>query len=90
MISIAANNLTQLIKQIARQERVASDPCDVFTGHVVSTNPFKVYITSKCQVDEDFLIITKTAKEAELKKDDKVVLIRVSGGQRFLLLDKVV
>lgn len=90
MFSIAANSLTQLIKQIARQERFASDPCDVLTGRVVDDDPLKIYITAKCQIDEDFIIMTQTARKAELKKDDKVALIRASGGQRFLLLDKVV
>lgn len=90
MISIAASNLTQLIKQIAKQERIASDPCDVLIGRVVDASPLKVYISSKCQPDDDFLYVTKTADDAKLKKDDKVVLIRLQGGQRFLLLDKVV
>ena len=34
--------------------------------------------------------MTQTAKDAKLKKGDKVALIRAYGGQSYLLIDKVV
>lgn len=85
-----ANNINQLIKKIAMDAYHAGKPCDIITGIVAEAKPFRIKISDKAILDDDFLIITKTASEAGLEKGDKAALIRASGGQKYLVIDKVV
>lgn len=90
VISIAASNLVQLLKQISKEERETSKPCDVVIGTIKSVEPLNVAISQKMYLSEDFLIQTSYFAQLDVKKDDEVVLIRKQGGQQFLLIDKVV
>ncbi|GAD14191.1 hypothetical protein GBL_2408 [Geobacillus kaustophilus GBlys] len=42
------------------------------------------------KLTEEFLVVTEQAEQANLKGGDKVILLRVQGGQQFVVLDKVV
>lgn len=90
VISIAASNLVQLLKQISKEERETSKPCDVVIGTIKSVEPLNVAISQKMYLSEDFLIQTSYFAQLDVKKGDEVVLIRKQGGQQFLLIDKVV
>lgn len=90
MVSIAASNLVQLLKQISKEEREASKPCDVITGTVSSVVPLKISVSQKIYLSEEFLLKTSYFAQLEIKKGDNVVMIRKQGGQQFLLIDKVV
>lgn len=90
VVSIAASNLVQLLKQISKEERQASKPCNVVIGTVFSVSPLKISISQKMYLTKDFLIKTSHFAQLEIKKGDTVVLIRKQGGQEFLLIDKVV
>ncbi len=85
-----ANNINQLIKKIAMDAYRAGKPCDIITGIVVEAKPLRIKISAKAILDEDFLAITQTASEAGLEKGDKAALIRAGGGQKYLVIDKVV
>lgn len=87
---IAASNLIQLLKQISKEEREASKPCDVITGTVNSVEPLKIQISQKMMLTEDFLIKTSFFNSLSISTGDDVVMIREQGGQNFLVLDKVV
>lgn len=90
MVSIAASNLVQLLKQISKEEREASKPCDVITGTVSAVDPLKISVSQKIYLSEEFLLKTSYFAQLEIKKGDNVVMIRKQGGQQFLLIDKVV
>ena len=90
VVSIAVSNLVQLLKQISKEEREASKPCDVVTGTVKSVNPLKISLSQKMYITADFLIETSYFAQLEINKGDDVVMIRKQGGQQFLLLDKAV
>lgn len=90
MVSIAASNLVQLLKQISKEEREASKPCDVITGTVSAVAPLKISVSQKIYLSEEFLLKTSYFAQLEIKKGDNVVMIRKQGGQQFLLIDKVV
>lgn len=127
MISIAATNLTQLIKQMATEAVAASKPCDIVLGVVTSASPLKIKVSQKKILTKDFLILTGNVTDYEtavtitsgfspgghsqyagsgehshtvtkgkavihnaLKKGDQVVMVQQAGGQRYLVLDKVV
>lgn len=89
-IAVSETNIVQVIQSICKKEREASKPCDVVTGVVESTNPLSIAISQKMILSDDFLMITSYFKSLNVSKGDKVVLIRCQGGQRFLILDKVV
>lgn len=90
MILIAASNLVQLLKQLSKEEREASKPCDVIIGTVTALEPLKISLSQKMYLTEEFLLKTSYFDGLDLKKDDDVIVIRKQGGQQFLLLDKVV
>lgn len=85
-----ASSLNQLIKQIAKDEREASNPCNVIIGSVVGGSPLRINISDKITIDEDFLYVSKTVKDMDLLAGDKLILVRVQGGQRYAVIDKVV
>jgi Protein of unknown function (DUF2577). len=91
------------IKQAAMEALEASKPVAVMTGTVTKISPLEVNVDQRFTLDADFLV--QTAATAELKVTiggteyiirpglqvgDRVVLLRVQGGQKYLILDKVV
>ncbi|MDB3750952.1 hypothetical protein C4273_19515, partial [Clostridioides difficile] len=55
-----------------------------------SLNPLVVKIEQKLSIGEIFLIQTDTFKRYTDKKiGDKLVLIRMQGGQQYLILDRM-
>lgn len=82
---------TQLIKMIARQERLASYPCNIMTGIVESIFPFQIRIGQKKLLDEDFFLLTarieKMIQRGMIKKGMVVLLIQAEGGQTYAVLD---
>ncbi len=83
--------MTDAIKQIVSNYLNYANLSDVVFGTVINTNPVKVKLdnNSKLQIEEPFLVITDKFKKDPLNNKDKIVLIKASGGQRFVILDKV-
>ena len=90
MISIAVTNLTQLIKKIAEDARKAAKPCNIVIGTVLKVKPLKIKVNQKLILTGEFLHLTETVAEKKLSKDDKVVMIRADGGQKYLVVDRMV
>lgn len=95
--------LIRLIKQAALDAVKASAPVDFITGTVMSAEPLKVKIDQKITLGTAQLQLTRNVikhnvkingTEAEidnsLKNGDMVILARCQGGQRYVVLDKVV
>ncbi|MDN9478306.1 DUF2577 family protein, partial [Clostridioides difficile] len=62
----------------------------VVFGTIESISPLRVKIEQKLSIGEIFLIQTDTFKRYTDKKiGDKVVLIRMQGGQQYLVLDRM-
>lgn len=83
-------SLVDLIKNVAVKAVGATNPVHVLFGTVVSENPLEVQIHQKLKLTEEFLVITERVTQVNLKRGDKVVLLRVQGGQQFVVWDKVV
>ena len=83
-------NFIQLIKKISMDVYRESKPCDVVVGIVTKTSPLKIKISQKLILTGEFLVETKTFRESGTAKGDMVAMVRMSGGQSYLLLDKVV
>jgi hypothetical protein len=95
--------MLEAIKRAALDAVAASNAVAVMFGTVTNKNPLEVNVDQRFTLDADFLI--QTAATTELKAEiggyehvirpglqagDRVVLLRIQGGQRFLILDKVV
>ena len=84
---MANDSLNTLIKRLAVAAVEQKQLSTFIVGSVVAASPLKIKIN---QIDKEFFTMTQTAKDAKLKKGDKVALIRAYGGQSYLLIDKVV
>lgn len=84
-------NLTETIKRIALDAAQSSKPfAKLVFGIVINTAPLEISIDQKITLTSDFFVLTKAANQANMAKGDKVAMIQEQGGQRFLILDKVV
>ncbi|BDU83494.1 TPA: DUF2577 domain-containing protein [Clostridium perfringens] len=95
---MAGEKLVRLIKQGARNAIPENTLTDLVPGEVVKENPLTILVENRFQVDEDFLILSPFCREFKdkngtiifdkLKEGDKVLLLRVSNGQQFYVLDR--
>ena len=95
---MAGEQLVRLIKQGARNAIPENTLTDLVPGEVVKENPLTILVENRFQVDEDFLILSPFCREFKdkngtiifdkLKEGDKVLLLRVSNGQQFYVLDR--
>ncbi len=66
----------------------ASSPVNIVFGAVVSVAPLKIKLEQKLTLEKANLILTQSIPA--LSVNDKVVLIRMQGGQKYLIIDRVV
>lgn len=85
---MATEGLIPLLKRIALEAVEASKPVVVLFGTVSSTNPLSIYLEQKRTITKSFLVITDRAKDLSI--GDGVVMIRMQGGQKYIVIDKVV
>lgn len=85
---MANSNLVQLIKRIAVEAVNASKPCDTLLGNVKSEKPLEIAVSQKMVLDEDFLVVSDTAKE-KMEKGATVIMLRSLGGQQYVVLDTI-
>ena len=81
--------ILQVIKRAAVSAVDAERPVEVSFGTVISENPVQVRLSMKLVLGPKQLIITERMKSLNLKKGDHVVMLRLQGGQSFLMMDKV-
>ncbi|WP_171056381.1 DUF2577 domain-containing protein [Paenibacillus sinopodophylli] len=96
--------LLDAIKKAGVAAHAAGNPMAVMVGTVIKINPLEVNVDQRFTLSEDFLIVPEslTRFEAILPSSDKllirsgleagdtVLMLRVQGGQQFVMLDKVV
>ncbi len=82
------DELYNVIKQIAVNAVKNTKPCDWCYGYIVSVSPLKVALAEKLEIDNDFIEFGSQNLK-NLKKGDKLILLRQAGGQLFLCLDVV-
>lgn len=83
-------SFVSIVKKVALDAVRASDPVAVMTGTVTKVNPLEVFVDQRFTLSEDFLIVPEQLALRGLKSGDKLIILRVQGGQQFLLFDKVV
>lgn len=95
--------LLDTIKQAGKDAIASDNPVAVLFATVTSTEPLEVNIGQRFSLDEHFLVVPESLTPAEitvggavypirsgLVPGDRVILLRIQGGNRYLLLDKVV
>jgi hypothetical protein len=83
-------SMIEMVKRIAIAAVESRNPVNVLLGTVETASPLEIQIHQKLKLTKEFLIVTQTVSNATLVKGDKLVLLRVQGGQQFVVLDKVV
>lgn len=95
--------LASLIKQASMGAYNASNPVSVMFGTVTKTNPLEVNVEQRFTLTRDFLVLTERLTEYRttvdgneiiirrgLQAGDKVLLLRIQGGQQYVVWDRVV
>ena len=88
-------NLTNLIQQIASNAIESSMPCGIFFGVVTSAEPLEINVEQKMALGRVHLILISLVSyisddiSLNLRKNEKVMLLRVQGGQKFIVLDRL-
>ncbi|HHD2752261.1 TPA: DUF2577 domain-containing protein [Clostridium perfringens] len=95
---MAGEKLVRLIKQGARHAIPENTLTDLVPGEVVKEEPLTILVENRFKIDKDFLILSPFCREFKdkngtvifdkLKDGDKVLLLRVSNGQQFYVLDR--
>ncbi|WP_438431977.1 DUF2577 domain-containing protein [Gorillibacterium sp. sgz500922] len=96
-------SLLETIKRAGMDAVSAANPVELLFGTVTGTAPLEVALSQRLTLDEDFLVIPESLTPAELTiggtvyplrkglaAGDRVALLQMQGGGKFLLLDKVV
>lgn len=82
------NNILFLIKKAAVEAVEAGKPVAVMFGTVSETSPIQVIVEQKLTLSSRQLIVGEKVAET-LAVGDEVIVLRMQGGQRFLVLDRV-
>lgn len=95
--------MLNVMKKAALDALEASSPLAVMAGTVTGTNPLEVNVDQRFTLAADFLIVPESVTRltlniggadhiirAGLQTGDPVILLRVQGGQKYLILDKAV
>ena len=83
------HNMINIIKQAAVEAVEASAPVQVLFGTVESASPLTVRVDQRFTLTKRFLLLTDTAQKAGLAIGDIVLLLRVQGGQKYVILDRI-
>lgn len=80
------NDLLVAVKKSALEAIEAAKPVNVVYGKVTSVSPLIINIEQKLNLSEAQLVLTRSA--SELVTGDSVILLRVQGGQKYVVLDR--
>lgn len=85
-----ATGLLDIMKRAAMDATENSKPTDLRYGTVTSVSPLKVRITNQFILPSSMLVVPKRlVEDTPLEINDRVALLRQSGGQSYFILDKI-
>lgn len=101
-----SDSLVQLIKKIAMDAVRSAKMSDYEIGTVSGVSPLIIKMSNDLEIDEDFLHLSRNVTDYEveidgdviqsrtvrnsLKVGEKVLMLRKSGGQEYIIIDRVV
>lgn len=97
-------SIVDKIRKISHTTQTVSDPVAVMQGVVTSVQPLEVNVEQRLSLKGGFLVVPERLTEYKvmvsggqelviregLAVGDKLLLLRVQGGQQFIILDRVV
>ncbi|GGI44369.1 hypothetical protein GCM10008018_06760 [Paenibacillus marchantiophytorum] len=100
------NNVTKLVRALKSASVGAVEagtPVHITFGEVISIHPLEITVDQRFSLDQDFLIVPEQLTPYQimiegqpivirrgLEVGDSLLLLRMQGGQKYVLLDKVV
>lgn len=81
-------DLYETIKKIAVDAVAAGGPVELCFGTVHSVSPFKIRVSQKLVLPKDYFIVRQGVSAASFKVGDVIILLRMQGGQKYLIFDK--
>lgn len=79
----------KIVKKAAVDAVNAEKPAAVCFGKVVGTSPLEISVEQKMTLGAAQLILTNTVKDNTLFVGDSVCLLRMQGGQKYMVVDKL-
>ena len=79
----------KIVKKAAVDAVNAEKPVNVCFGKVVGTSPIEISVEQKMTLGAAQLILTNTVKDNTLLVGDSVCLLRMQGGQKYVVVDKL-
>lgn len=79
----------KIVKKAAVDAVNAEKPAAVCFGKVVGTSPLEISVEQKMTLGAAQLILTNTVKDDTLLAGDGVCLLRMQGGQKYVVVDKL-
>ena len=82
-----AESAVGLVKRAALEEVQAARPLELRFGTVSAASPLSVKVEEKLALTSEFLIVPQ--RLSDLEPGDFVALLRMQGGGRYLVLDRL-
>lgn len=81
--------MLEIIKKASTGAVDAGNPVAVLYGTVAKINPLEVNVDQRFILTEDFFVLPESVAQKELKPGNTLLLLRVQGGQSYVVLDRV-
>lgn len=94
--------MIDVIKRIAKEAVEAGSPVAFTYGTVTAVGPLEVLVDQRFSLPEELLVIPESLKEYKLdiggveyeirkglEAGDQLILVRMQGGQNYLIIDRV-
>lgn len=83
-------SLSHLIKQAAMEALEESSPVALMYGTVTRMSPLEINIEQRFTIPADTILLTSAVINAPLRIGEKVLVLRKQGGQKYVVLDRLV
>lgn len=82
------SEILNIIKETSQNVIDDDKPTKVLIGKVINEVPLQIFVDQKYVLEENFLLFSKTISNS-LKLDDKVILLSMLSGQRYIVIDRL-
>ncbi|WP_304340471.1 DUF2577 domain-containing protein [Metaclostridioides mangenotii] len=81
--------ITNTLRKLIIETVENTKPVAICFGNITSISPLTILVELKMPLSMAQLILTETVRKKELKIGDKMILIRMQGGQKFVVVDRM-
>lgn len=82
-------SLLDTIKRAAAGTIEAGSPVEIHFGTITQLNPLEVNVDQRLILSEDFFVLGESVRQKVLRPGDALLLLRMQGGQNYVVLDRV-